>query len=139
MLAPGLIILVLLGCNKPEALKVTPEVTFEQLMSDPNKYNGMDMIIEGFFYQGFETIVLSERLESSGYTEGHLVPKGFMLWIDGGIPKEVYDRLHQQQMMGPTERYGKLRVKGLFEYGGKYGHLGQFEYQLTPATVEFLQ
>ena len=41
--------------------------------------------------------------------------------------------------MRPTERYGKLRVIGLYEYGGKYGHLGQFEYRLEPSTVVLLK
>ncbi len=31
-----------------------------------------------------------------------------------------------QQMMGPLERYGKVGVKGKFEYGGKYGHIGAY-------------
>ena len=76
--------------------------------------------------------MLSERLEYSGLTEGHLVPKGKMIWVSGGIPKETYDKLDQQQMMGPSERYGKLSVTGKFEYGGQYGHLGGYNYQIEP-------
>ncbi len=77
-------------------------------------------------------MVISEELKYSGYTEGHLLPSGRMLWIEGGIPKEVYDRLYQQQMMGPLERYGKVRVKGKFEYGAKYGHLGRIVLKSFP-------
>ena len=61
-----------------------------------------------------------------------------MLWIEGGIPQEIYDSLYQQEMMGPTERYGQIRIKGKFEYGGEYGHLGQYEYQIVPAEVWLL-
>ncbi|MFC2004746.1 hypothetical protein ACFLUY_00815 [Chloroflexota bacterium] len=134
----SLAVLLLLGCNPQGTSKEPSEVTFEQLMADPARYDGMDIEIEGYFYHGFETIVLSERLDPSGYAEGHLVPKGSMLWIEGGIPREIYDGLHQQQMMGPSERYGRLMIKGLFEYGGEYGHLGQFEYQLKPSLVKLL-
>lgn len=121
-----------IGCSGEQT-----DVTFDQLFANPNKYAGRQVSIEGYYYHGFETIVMSERLDYSGYAEGHLIPKGLMLWIEGGIPEEVFDGL-QQQMMGPVERYGKLRITGTFEYGGKYGHLGQFEYQIKPSQVELI-
>ncbi len=125
------------GCGR-QTPSTAPVVTLEQLLSSPQQYNGKTVVVETFCFSGFETIVLSERLELSGYAAGHLVPKGRMLWIEGGIPREVYDRLYQQQMMGPTERYGKVRVKGKFEYGGQYGHLGGFNARITPAEMELL-
>ncbi len=138
MLAFGLTVLMLPGCNKVDTPKVTQEVTFQQLMSDPNKYHGMDIVIEGFYYQGFETIILCKKLDYSGLAPGHLVPKGEKLWIEKGVPREIYDNAYQQQMLGPLERYGKVRVKGQFEYGREYGHLGQYEYQIIPIEMELL-
>lgn len=126
-------ILLPLGCSQKQS-----EVTFEQLFTSPDKYNGKPIVMEGYYFHGFETIVMAEKLQLSGYAEGHLVPKGRMLWVDGGIPKEIYDRLNQQQMMGPTERFGKVRIAGKFEYGGKYGHLGGFDSEIVPETVELL-
>jgi hypothetical protein len=126
-----------IGCSEEQATKVR-EVTFDQLFTNPDQYNGRYVIIEGFYFSGFEVIVLSEKLEYSGYAEGHLVPKGRMVWIEGGIPKEVYDKLYQPQMMGPWERYGKIRVKGKFEYGAKYGHIGAYNSQVVPLEVELL-
>ena len=81
------------GCSG--ATTEVNELTFDQLFTNPDKYNGKQVIVEGFYFHGFETIVLSERLEYSGYAEGHLVPKGKMLWVEGGIPKEIYDKLNQ--------------------------------------------
>jgi len=134
----SLMIGLTIGCSEGQTAD-GQYATFEQLFANPDNHNGKQVMVEGLYFHGFETIVLSERLEYSGYAEGHLIPKGRMLWIEGGMPKEIYDKLNQQQMMGPTERYGKLRVKGLFEYGGEYGHLGQFQYQLTSPTFELLQ
>ncbi|MBI4304564.1 MAG: hypothetical protein HY665_09555 [Chloroflexi bacterium] len=114
------------------------EVAFEQLFANPGRFNGSRITIEGFYFHGFEVVVLAEKLEYSGYAPGHLVPKGRMVWIDGGIPKEVFDSLAQQQMMGPLERYGKLRVTGKFEYGGKYGHVGAYDSQIAPSEVVLL-
>ncbi|MFC1894123.1 hypothetical protein ACFLYR_08975 [Chloroflexota bacterium] len=124
------------GCGGPTAK--AKEITFDQLFADPGKYNESKVILEGFYFHGFEVIVLSEQLEYSGYAEGHLVPKGRILWVEGGIPKEIYDKLNQQQMMGPTERYGRIRIGGTFEYGAIYGHLGAYDSQVTPTEVELL-
>ena len=134
----GLIVLLAVGCVNQD-IDTDIEITFEQLFSNPSQYSGKNIAIEGFIFLGFETMVISEELEYSGYTEGHLVPSGRMLWIEGGIPNEVYDVLYQQQMMGPTERYGKVRLTGKFEYGAKYGHLGGYNSQIIPSEVELLQ
>ncbi len=114
------------------------ELTFDQLFANPDKYNGKTIAIEGFCFHGFEIIVLSEMLEYSGYAPGHFVPKGRMVWIEGGIPKEVYDQLYRQTMMGPEERYGKVKITGKFEYGGQFGHLGAYGSQIVPLEVELL-
>ncbi|MHC4310561.1 MAG: hypothetical protein ACYSSN_11500 [Planctomycetota bacterium] len=111
------------------------EVTFEQLFSAPEEYGGKDIVIEGYYYQGWETIVLCEELVYSGNAPGHLIPKGKMLWIENGVPREIYDSAYQQQMMGPLERYARVRIKGKFEYGGKYGHLGGLDSQIIPSEV----
>ncbi len=111
-------------------------VTFDQLFSSPEKYNGKHITLEGFYFGGFEVCVLSEILDYSGYAEGHLVPKGRLIWIEGGISQGVHDGFYQQRMRGPTERYGKVRVSGKVQYGGKYGHLGGYSYQITPSQVE---
>ena len=73
------------GCNQSK----DGEITFDQLFSYLNGYSNKDITIEGFYFQGFEIIVLSERLEYSGFAVEHLVPKGRMIWVSGGIPKEV--------------------------------------------------
>ena len=125
------------GCGA-EQQSVATEITFDELFSSPEKYDGKHVVLEGFYFGGFEIIVLSEKLVHSGYAEGHLIPSGKMIWVEGGIPKEVHDRLYQQHMIGPTERFGKVRLEGEFEYGAKYGHLGGYSYQITPSEVALL-
>ena len=115
-------------------------VSFNELFSDPGQYNGRDIILEGFYFQGWETTVLSEKLEFSGLAEGHLWPRGEMVWIeDNSMPREVYDQLYQQELIvGPIERLGKLRIEGRFEYGAGYGHGGGFSAQIASSKVELL-
>lgn len=133
----SLLIMPLAGCGNIGQTSGS-EVAFEQLLANPEKYKGKDVIVEAFYFHGFETIVLSQSLKYSGRAQGHLVPEGELIWVEGGIPLEVYNKLHHQQMMGPAERYGKVRVKGKFHYCGRYGHVGGFKFQITPAEVELL-
>ncbi|MFC1873388.1 hypothetical protein ACFLW3_01065 [Chloroflexota bacterium] len=133
----SLLVGFMLGCSSQQAAKVQ-EVAFEQLFLIPDHYNGKDITIEGYYYQGWETIVLSEKLVYSGYAPGHIIPDGEMLWIEQGVPKEIYDNAYQQQMIGPLERYGKVMMTGKFEYGEKYGHLGGFDSQIIPLDVELV-
>ncbi|MFC2024519.1 hypothetical protein ACFLTJ_02965 [Chloroflexota bacterium] len=113
-------------------------VTFEQLYSNPNQYNGKEITIEGFIFLGFEIMVLSDELKDSGYAEGHLIPGEKQLWFESGIPTEIYDQLYEQSIMGFSENYGKLRVEGTFRYGQQYGHLGIYDYQISPTEMELL-
>jgi hypothetical protein len=122
------------GCVQNNVVK-SQEVTFEQLFANLEEYDGKHIIIEGFYFGGFEVQVITESLSYSGYAEGHLVPKGQMIWVEGGIPQDIHDSLYIQQMTGPEERYGKVRVTGKFEYGGKYGHVGGYSSQIVPDEV----
>lgn len=133
----SLIALLATGCASGDSGK-DAHVTFEQLLSDPSKYNGKEITIEGFVFLGFETVVLSEELKHSGYAEGHLIPGERMLWIEGGITTDIHDELYEQHMMGPSEHYGKVLVTGKFQYGGQYGHLGAHKYQITPSKIQLL-
>ena len=115
------------------------DVTFNELFSNPDRCNSRNIVLTGFYFDGSETTVLSETLELTGRAEGHLWPRGQMVWIaDNLIPGEDYDQLHQQDMLGPTERYGKLRIEGRFEHGDRYGHAGGFSAQIGPSDVELL-
>ena len=133
----SLIALLASGCANGDSGKGT-KVTFEQLFSNPSQYSGKNISIEGFVFLGFETMVLSEELKKSGYAEGHLIPGERMLWIEGGIPTDIHDELHEQHMMGPYERYGKVLAKGVFQYGGQYGHLGAYKYQISTSQIQLL-
>ncbi len=139
VLVCGLLLLSIsvVACQGGSATGVR-EVALDELFTNPGKYNGKYVITDGFYFHGFEVNVLAEGLEYSGLAEGHLIPQGRMLWVEGGVSAEVWDRLYQQQMMGPGERYGKVRITGKFEYGGKYGHVGAYGYQMTSSQLELL-
>jgi hypothetical protein len=126
-----------LGCTN-ENINNNASITFEQLFSNPSHYNGGKISIEGFIYLGFEIRVLSEELKESGHAEGHLIPGKRMIWIEGDVPIEIYDRLHEQHMMGPSEKYGKVLITGNYQHGKQYGHLGAYERQISLSQIRLL-
>ena len=79
--------------------------------------------------------MLSEELKKSGYVEGHLISGDRILWIEGGISTDIHDKLYERHMMEPSERYGEVLAKGVFQYGGQYGHLGARLVWLTTALA----
>ena len=60
-----------LGCSQDK----NQEVTFQELLANPSEYDGQEITLEGFYFQGFEVQVLAESLKYSGYAEGHLAPR----------------------------------------------------------------
>ncbi len=130
-----LCLILIVGCN--QNIVSISQVTFDQLYTEPGKYNGKEITIEGFFFHGWEVTVLAERLEHSGYAPGHLVPRGRMMWIEGSIPLEVYNELYEQRQI-LSEKYGKVRMTGRFEYGAQFGHAGGYSSQIVPTEVMLL-
>ena len=136
------LILMALACGADETPLPTsdlPVTTLEEVLASPDRYNGKEILLEGFYFQCWESNFITERMAASGFAEGHLWPFGPKVWIQGSIPKEVYVGLHQLDMMGPLERYGKVRIKGKFQTGERYGHLGQFDARIIPSGVQVLQ
>ncbi len=120
------------------ACRGTQNTTFDELVSNPRRYNAGIITIEGFYFDSFEFIGLCERL--TVLDNGRFAPDGEVIWINSGLPVEVYNRLSSQQAFpdGFVQHYGRIKVTGKFEYGGKYGHLGGFRFQITPENVELL-
>jgi len=139
----SLLIVVLLfitvgGAGLVGGCTAAQEVSLEELFAEPEHYNGKNVILEGFYFSGFEVNVLAEGLEYSGLAEGHITPTGGMIWIEGALAEVVFDSLYHQSAMGPTETFGKIRIEGKFEYGEAYGHVGGYLYQITAVETAAL-
>ncbi len=128
----AVILITVFGCQSQRS------VTFSQVISDPERYNENKITVEGFYFDSFEFIGLCERL--TVLDNGRFAPDGEVMWLNGGLPKEIYDKLSSQQVElgGFVQHYGRMKVTGKFEYGGKYGHLGGFRFQITPENALLL-
>jgi len=127
--------------TNPATIPTTvPEITFGDLTNQPEMHTGQFVNIEGYWFDGFEIAVLAERLEPSGFALGNVEPGGIKIWIKGGLPEEISRQLHLQanNPTGYPAHYGKVRLNGKLEWGGKYGHLNSYEFQLQVYDSELL-
>ena len=116
-------------------------VTFSQLISRADKYNGKTVTLEAFYFSGFEISAISGSVGPSSSGVWRIVPTGTLVWVAGGISQELQDKLYAQSETpsGYTERVGKLKITGKFETGGKYGHLDAYQYRITITSAELLE
>jgi hypothetical protein len=126
----------LAGCASGQPVKVA----FSDLISNPERYDGKEIIIEGYWFDGFEIVVLAERLEPSSFAEGNLQPGGVKIWIKGGLSEEVSSQLYLQpnNSTGYPAHYGKVELTGKLEYGEQYGHMNAYQYQMTVTESRLL-
>lgn len=124
------------GCGSSEKT-----ITFSQLISQAEKYNGNTVTFEAFYFSGFEISALSGSLGPSNDGIWRIIPSQPLIWVKGGISQEFHNKLSKQTTTpsGYAERFGKLKVTGTFETGGQYGHLDAYEYQIDITSVELLE
>jgi len=127
---------LLAGCGRSSS-----SVSFEQLVSDAEKYDGKTVTLDAFYFSGFEISALSGSLQPASSGEWRIVPSQPLIWIEGGIPEETFNTLFKQTSTpsGYPEYYGKMNVTGIFETGGQYGHLGAYKYQIIVAEARLLE
>jgi hypothetical protein len=130
--------LLLPGCDCTPS--VAPNVFFENLKTDPAQYNGQTVTFTGYWYDGFEIVVVAEYIEPQPYWPGNYQPAGIKIWVQGGLPDDVSTRLYLQ-LNNPTgypAHFGKVEVTGVFEYGGNYGHMNAYKYLLHIQSARWI-
>jgi hypothetical protein len=130
------LIMACVGCASGQPAKVS----FPDLISNPERYDGKNIRIEGYWFDGFEIVVLAERLEPSDFSPGNVQPGGARIWIKGGLSEEVSSQLYLQpdNPTGYPAHYGKVELTGKLEYGEQYGHMNAYQYQMTVTESRLL-
>ena len=133
------VILILLitfsgGCGS------SARVTFDELLSKQEQYNGKTVTIDGIYVNGWEWTILAENIAFIGSSDSkELKVVGNSIWFAGFLPQYVRDHLYQYTSPGAgPQHYGKIRVTGIFESGGKYGNMDAYKFRITASKVELL-
>ena len=131
----GVMLVGMVGCGSAS----DQTITFSELISKADEYNGKTVTLEAFYFSGFEISALSGSVGPATSGEWRIVPTGTLVWVQGGIPQELQDKLYAQTMTtsGYTERIGRLKLTGEFKTG-KLGHLDAYEYRITITQAEIL-
>jgi len=113
---------------------------FTQIAAEPEKYNGQAVSFTGFYFSGFEITVVCESLEPQEGWQGNYTPGGIEIWATGSFPESVVSKLYVQpnNPTGYPAYYGKVEITGVFEYGGKYGHMDAYHYLLNITEVKLV-
>ena len=128
ILALSLTVLVFSGCVTKEPHPTPQQVTFDQLSSNPKQYNGRDIIIEGFYFHGFEIVELEtisgyvdelhELLKEGSLAERRAFIRGFVREV-----KVTGNEVVLNYTMLPVPDNVTIKKEGVLptvQYGGRY-------------------
>ena len=133
------ILIIMLPSTPACSARSSGGLSFDELTSHPADYNAKTVTFEAFVFTGFEISALSSGLTHPAASD-RWTPIQPLIWLSGNIPQAVLDRLYTQTQTpsGYDEHYGKIRVTGTFEYGGKYGHLDSYNFRLTATDAMWI-
>lgn len=106
---------ILSGCTKV--------IVFNELINNPEKYKNKNICTNGVYAVGFEVDNLAESIYQKDDTIYLTKPT---IWIERANIKSKSECIKNNF----NTEFCKVNICGVFEYGGKYGHLGGFQYQI---------
>lgn len=101
------------------------DVPIAELLSNPDRYNGKRVCTEGIHAAAFELNAMAASVRDH---EGATYLSESIIWLEGAdliSSSRCFD-----SATSPPVRFCEARVCGVFESGGKYGHLGGYAHQL---------
>jgi hypothetical protein len=108
----------------PDSLGYVP---LEHLFANPERYNGKTICTEGVYVSAFETSALGASTYRQGDSEYLTRPS---IWVQGADFEYKTDCFANRQVR--PSMFCCVRVRGVFEYGKRSGHLGSYAYRLGP-------
>lgn len=121
-----MILLFLAGCQSaPDAVL---DIPFDTLVADPGKYDGEFFCTEGIYLSGFEISALGAATYER---DGFLYLTEPVIWIERADVKTQAECTSFQGY-----QFCPVQVCGRFKFGGSYGHLGGYKYQIESTQTE---
>ena len=121
-----MILLSLAGCQS--APDVVVDIPFETLVTDSASYTGKQICTEGIYLSGFEISALGE---STYERDGFPYLTEPVMWIERADVKTQAECASFQGY-----QFCPVQVCGRFKFGGSYGHLGGYKYQIESTQTE---
>jgi hypothetical protein len=124
------------------------DVTFSQLISEADRYNGRNVTLEAFYFLHRSDLhVIADSAAPAPSGEGKVIPAGTQIRVWGGEILETLELLNQLYSQEPFPgmsphyqiHFGKVRMTGKFETGAKESDPLSREYRITIISVEVLE
>ncbi len=112
--------------SPPTASGQQQVVLFDDLIADATSYAGQQVCTEGIAVAGFEANALGASTRQQGNAVYLSEPT---IWI-AVAEKDIIGEC-TSPVTGSDIAFCPTRVCGLFEADGGYGHMGQYQYQLS--------
>ena len=111
-------------------------VAFYDLVTAPDRYNGQQVTVLGYYYQTADKRLLVVGVRTDDGFQNP-VPLGDPIWVEG-MPEQVVGQLN----FASGVAYGLVQAAGRFDTGGAFGPEGKIASRLTildPAQVVALE
>lgn len=116
--------------NETELINNVKILNLEQILSDPEKYDGKDIKIDCYYYESFEKSVLTHEVVA--HKGGWRSISPLQVWAMWQItpPEDLYNKLEQLPGIGgEPDFYGQVQVEGTFHIAENgTGHMGDYKY-----------
>ena len=113
---------------KTTEAKIPTKVSFCQLLSKPEMYNGEDVVIQANYTHGYEWSVLHSPDCSD---------QGKVVWLDLSHVRNDA----AVKSLGPLTKSETINfeVQGIYMSGGHYGHRGMYAHQIVAHKVRAVE
>lgn len=135
------------GCIIPKSSEDETELindeeilNLEQILSNPEKYDGKDIKISCYYYESFEKVVLTHKVFA--HEGGARSVSPLQVWAMWQItpPEDLYNKLEELPGIGgEPDFYGQVEVEGTFHIAKNgTGHMGDYKYYFEISDIVVL-
>lgn len=127
----GCFVILVGACTAPPPATLTPDappttdVGFSELVTNPTTYAGKEVCTRGVYLSSFEVEALGE---GTSERDGALYLTEPTIWLNSA---DIEADSACTEVGVPPARFCQAQVCGRFDYGGQYGHLGGWQFQLS--------
>lgn len=108
-------------------------LSLKDILGHPDKYDGRSIVVDCYYLQGFETVILSSNIVV--HEDGNHYVENGDVWVSWGInpPRDSLSKLKKLPGLfpgGSSPLYGRVKAEGIFKIAGGtgIGHLGEYKY-----------
>ncbi|MDI6740256.1 MAG: hypothetical protein QME74_07820, partial [Candidatus Edwardsbacteria bacterium] len=104
-----------------------------QVIENAGQFDNQTICVLGYYQNSFEFSALAAAIRTTNSTDNLTPP---YIWVEGTVPESLLNC--RTSSIGQKICLGRVQLTGQFQYTTAdpgYGHLGNYQYQLTDVTA----